>query len=139
MTTDPADRPRGAGKGDRIRLRDLRVFGYHGALKHEREHGQIFVIDLDVVMDLSMAGTSDRLEDTVDYGELASAVAGVVGGTPWRLIEAVAEQVADRTLDIHPRVEEVWVRVTKPHAPIEQDAEVSVELTRTRAGRGLPS
>jgi dihydroneopterin aldolase len=116
---------------DRVRLSNLRVFAHHGALPHERELGQVFVIDVDLGMDLAPAGTSDDLTRTLHYGHLAKAVAALVQSTPRNLIEAVAEDVAALVLRDE-RVHDVRVTVTKPHAPIAVDAEVSVEITRSR-------
>ena len=36
-----------------VSLRGLRVFAHHGVLPHETEHGQVFVIDLDLGIDLA--------------------------------------------------------------------------------------
>jgi dihydroneopterin aldolase len=118
---------------DRILLRGLRVFGHHGALPHETEHGQVFVLDLDLAIDLAPAGTSDRLDRTLDYGTLARRIAELVAGPPRRLIEAVAEDVARLALE-DPRVEEARVRVTKPHAPLPVDGTVAVEVVRRKGG-----
>ena len=117
---------------DRIRLSGLRVFAHHGALPHERELGQVFVIDVDLGMDLEPAGRSDDLAMTVHYGELAQAVHALVHATARQLIEAVAEDVAALVLRDE-RVHDVRVKVTKPHAPLPVDAEVAVEITRSRA------
>ena len=65
---------------DRIELRGLRVLGVHGALPEEQDRAQPFEVDLDVEADLSVAGASDDLPDTVDYGAVAAVVAAVVGG-----------------------------------------------------------
>jgi 7,8-dihydroneopterin aldolase/epimerase/oxygenase len=120
--------------GDRILLRGLRVFGHHGALPHETELGQVFVIDLELALDLGPAGRSDDLGQTVDYGNLAGRVAELVAGRPRRLVEAVAEDVAGLVL-ADGRVQEVRVRVAKPHAPLAVDAaEVAVELVRAQRG-----
>jgi dihydroneopterin aldolase len=116
--------------GDRILLRGLRVFGHHGALAHETALGQVFVIDLELALDLGPAGTSDDLAETVDYGRLAGHVAELVAGRPRRLLEAVAEDVASLVL-ADGRVDEVRVRVAKPHAPLPLDA---AELVRGRDG-----
>jgi 7,8-dihydroneopterin aldolase/epimerase/oxygenase len=117
---------------DRILLRGLRVFGRHGALPHEAELGQVFVIDLELALDLGPAGRADDLGETVDYGHLAGRVAELVAGRPRRLVEAVAEDVASLVL-ADGRVEQVRVRVAKPHAPLPVDAaEVAVELVRAR-------
>jgi dihydroneopterin aldolase len=121
--------------GDRIHLRGLRVFGRHGILPHEAELGQVFVIDLELAVDLAAAGRDDDLASTVDYGRLAGRVAELVAGRPRRLVEAVAEDVAGLVL-ADGRVREVRVRVAKPHAPLPVDAaEVAVEVVR---GRQLP-
>jgi dihydroneopterin aldolase len=120
--------------GDRILLRGLRVFGHHGVLGHETDLGQVFVIDLELAIDLGPAGRTDDLGETVDYGSLAGRVAELVGGRPRRLVEAVAEDVASLVL-ADERVHEVRVRVAKPHAPLPVDAaEVAVELVRSREG-----
>jgi dihydroneopterin aldolase len=62
-------------------------------------------------------------------------VAEVVGGRPRRLLEAVAEDVADLVL-ADERVRQVRVRITKPQAPLPVDATVAVEIVRDRAGAG---
>ena len=119
--------------GDRILLEGLRVRGRHGVLPHETELGQVFVVDVELRLDLAPAGRSDDLADTVDYGDLAGRVAGLVGGRPRRLLEAVAPDVADLALADR-RVRAVRVRVAKPQAPLPADAAVAVEVVRSREG-----
>src|SRR6266511_3651856 len=121
----------GTAQGDRILIRNLRVFGYHGVLPEEAERGQVFVIDLDLALDLEPAGRSDELDHTIDYGGLTARVAELVAGNRRQLLEAVAADVADLAL-ADQRVEQVRVRVTKPHAPLGVDAEVAVEVVRGR-------
>jgi dihydroneopterin aldolase len=118
-------------QSDRIMIRNLRVFAHHGVLPSEAEHGQVFVIDLDLTLDLEPAGRSDELERTIDYGALTVRVAELVATRRRRLLEAVASDVADLALADR-RVDQVRVRVTKPHAPIGADAEVAVEVLRAR-------
>jgi dihydroneopterin aldolase len=125
----------GTAQGDRILIRNLRVFGHHGVLPEEAERGQVFVLDLDLALDLEPAGRSDELERTVDYGGLAARVAELVAGKRRRLLEAVASDVADLVL-ADERVLQVRVRVAKPHAPLAVDAEVAVEVLRDRGGDG---
>jgi 7,8-dihydroneopterin aldolase/epimerase/oxygenase len=117
--------------GDRILLEGLRVHGRHGVLPHEAELGQVFVVDVELQLDLAPAGRSDDLAETVDYGDLAGRVAALVGGRPRRLLEAVAEDVAALVLADR-RVRTVRVRVAKPHAPLPVDATVAVEVVRQR-------
>lgn len=120
-------------RGDRILIRNLRVFGHHGVLAEEAERGQVFVVDLDLWLDLAAAGSSDELDRTIDYGALTARVAELVAGTRRQLLEAVASDVAALVL-ADQRVLEARVRVTKPHAPIGVDAEVGVEVVRGRGG-----
>ncbi|HEU4900487.1 MAG TPA: dihydroneopterin aldolase [Actinomycetota bacterium] len=120
---------------DRILLRGLRVRGHHGVLPHEAQLGQLFEVDLELALDLAAAGRADDLDLTVDYGSLAGRVAEVVGGRPRKLLEAVAEDVAQLVL-ADQRVRQVRVRVTKPQAPLPVDASVAVEITRDRETTG---
>ena len=60
--------------GDCIQLRGLRVVCVVGVLPEERDRPQPLEIDIDIYTDLSAAGQSDDLNDTLDYGELAAAV-----------------------------------------------------------------
>lgn len=55
---------------DKLVLRGLRFHGYHGVLKEEQKLGQKFVVDVDAWLDLSKAGETDSLEDSVSYAEL---------------------------------------------------------------------
>ncbi|MGQ0848667.1 MAG: dihydroneopterin aldolase, partial [Actinomycetota bacterium] len=63
---------------DMIRLTGLEVFAYHGVLAEEREHLQPFLIDLELLVDLTTAAGSDDLADTIDYGQLALDIQRVV-------------------------------------------------------------
>ncbi len=121
---------------DRIELRGLRVRGHHGVFDHERRDGQDFVVDVTVWMDLAPAAASDDLADTLDYGALAQRVAGIVGGEPCDLIEAVAGRVADDVMG-DARVQAVEVVLHKPQAPIPLEfADVAVVARRSKPGRG---
>ena len=118
---------------DRIELRGLRVRGNHGVFNHERRDGQDFLIDLTVWADLTLAGHTDELADTLDYGALAQLAADIVAGPPVNLIETLAVRIADQVLDADPRIEQVEVTVHKPAAPIPLPfTDVSVATRRTR-------
>lgn len=105
----------------RIEIRDLRAFGVHGVLDHERERAQPFSVDVDASLDVSSAAESDALGDTVDYGALASAVAAVVRETSFALLEALAAAIARRVLAEDSRVTRVEVVVRKMRPPVAVD------------------
>lgn len=119
--------------GDRIALRGVRAHGYHGVHAEERESGQPFVVDVLLGLDLSPAGRSDDVADTVHYGDLAAQVVAVVEGEPVNLLETLAARVADMCLS-HPLVQDVEVTVHKPQAPVGVPFDdVAVTVVRARA------
>lgn len=117
---------------DRIRLDGLRVFARHGVLPGEASVGQVFVVDVELELDLTTAGRTDDLVATIDYGGLANEVTDVVAHERWNLIERVAERVAETAL-AHDMVQVVTVVVHKPGAPISVAfSDVSVTVRRDR-------
>jgi len=122
---------------DRIEVRGLRVVGVHGALPEEQDRAQPFEVDVDVEADLSVAGASDHLPDTVDYATVAAVAAGVVTGERCRLLERLAERIASRVADVDPRIRAVTVTVRKLRPPVPVDlASAGVRITRLSAPSG---
>ena len=111
-----------------IELAGLDVFGYHGVNEEERRDGQRFLYDVE--LEVGEAGSSDRIEDAVDYRKVAACVREVSEGRAFHLLEALAAAVADALLDRFP-VARVRVRVRKPDVrlPVEHAA-ATVERSR---------
>lgn len=114
-----------------VELRGLEVFGYHGVNEHEQRDGQTFLYD--VRLEVGDAGTSDRIEDAVDYREVAAVVREVSEGRRYDLLEALAPAVADALVARFPQAEWVSVRVRKTQLrlPVEWSA-VSVRREARR-------
>jgi 7,8-dihydroneopterin aldolase/epimerase/oxygenase len=111
-----------------VAVHDLRVFGRHGVHDEERERGQDFVFDVE--LEVGERGTSDRLEDAVDYVEVARIVQEVSDAKQFNLLEALASAVADE-LESRFAPERVRVRVRKPEVrPAGLDGAVAVTVTR---------
>ena len=111
-----------------VEVRDLRVFGHHGVHEEERERGQDFVFDVE--LEVGERGTSDRLEDAVDYVEVSRAVQAVSDARQYALLEALASAVADE-LDRRFAPERVRVRVRKPEVrPAGLEGTVAATVTR---------
>ena len=119
---------------DVIELRGLRLVTFVGALPEEHERTQPLELDLDVEADLSVAGASDDLDDTINYGALCDVVEQtVVGGGHVRLLEAIAERVAGAVLAADGRITAVTVVVRKLRPPVPQDLGTSgVRVRRSR-------
>jgi dihydroneopterin aldolase len=126
----------GAGNpGDRIELRGLRVLARVGVLPFEQEQDQPVEIDLDLVADLSAAGASDDLTDTIDYGAVCAAVEhDAVRAAPVALLERLAARVAEVVLGLDERIAAVDVSVRKLRPPVAQHLATSgVRLHRERS------
>jgi 7,8-dihydroneopterin aldolase/epimerase/oxygenase len=120
-------------KLDKISVNEMAFFGYHGVFPEETRLGQRFNVDLEVFCDLQEAGLSDDLNYSINYAELYFLCREVVEGSPYKLIESVAEKIASTTLEKFPRVSEVKVKVHKPDPPIPgYYKSVSVEILRSR-------
>ena len=98
--------------GDVLLLEGMQFFGYHGDVEAERELGSRVYVDVEIRADLAPAGRSDALEDTVDYVRCYELVRAVVEERRYRLLEAVAENIASALLE-QPGAQSVRVRVAK--------------------------
>jgi dihydroneopterin aldolase len=103
-----------------VELAGLEVFGYHGVLEEERRDGQLFLFDVRLTLP---PPTSDRIEDAVDYRDVAERVRRVSESQAFRLLESLAAAVAQDLLEAFP-AESVTVRVRKRPAglPVEHSA-----------------
>jgi dihydroneopterin aldolase len=122
---------------DRIALRGMRFLGRHGVTLEERMEPQPIEVDVELEMDLAAPAASDELADTIDYSAVFELVQGIVEGRSYRLIEALAGEIAATVLAAHgddePPLAAVEVRVRKPQAPLPGTFE-TVEVTVRRPG-----
>ena len=117
---------------DTITITGLRLRGYHGVFEHEKRDGQEFIIDLSIELDLSPAGSSDDLQNTLDYSVIVDEVAQRVTGESVDLIETLAHDIAQLVLN-HPQPTAVTVTVHKPQAPVGHPIEdIAVSIRRER-------
>lgn len=117
---------------DVINLTGLKSYGYHGLLPEEKQMGQVFVVDVSLVLNVSFASLQDCIEQTVDYAEVAEIIVTHVTGEPCSLIETLAQRIAVDLLN-YKRLASVVVTVHKPQAPLLvlfDDVSVTVELHR---------
>jgi dihydroneopterin aldolase len=117
---------------DKILLEGLRFYAFHGLLPQEKRRGQVFLVDVELYLDLAAAGREDDLGLTVDYARVYELVRKTVEEDKYALLESLAQAVASRILAAYP-VEEVLVRVRKPQPPVKGDyAQFGVEIRRRR-------
>ncbi len=119
---------------DRIFIRNMQFYGRHGVYEQETQLGQRFVVSITLECNLHQAGIHDDLLMTVNYGEVYNIVKSIVEGAPYRLLEGLAQKIADAILLQFLTVLTVHLRVEKPGAPLQGIFEtVGVDITRSRA------
>lgn len=118
---------------DRMELRNMQFFGYHGVFPEENRLGQKFIADVVLDMDLSKACQSDALQDTVDYAAIYEAIRQVMEEQTFQLIERLAEAIAESVLAFDTRIQNVDVSVTKPNPPFRVQFDgVTIRISRKR-------
>ena len=117
---------------DEIIISGLKVFAWHGVYEEEKEKGQNFIVNAKLSLDTSLAGESDSLEDSVDYGKVCLFINDFMRINRFNLLEAVANQMARKIMVRFPMTQSVELEVMKPEAPIPLPFEnVSVKITRS--------
>lgn len=111
----------------------MEFYGYHGLLPEENKLGQRFYVDVELFLDLKKPGMSDNMHDSVHYGHAYELIRGIVEGEARNLIEAVAEDIADKLLVTFDLLQACSVSVIKPDPPIHGHYQsVAVEIYRER-------
>jgi dihydroneopterin aldolase len=119
--------------GDRLLLEGMEFYGYHGDIDAERALGGRYRVDVAVSADLRAAGRSDSLDDTLDYVRVFQLVRDVVENRQFRLLEALAQAIADSLLEHHAPAGSVSVRVAKQPPVRGVFDRFAVEIQRSRA------
>ncbi len=115
---------------DKIYIRDLRLRTIIGIFPEERREKQDLIFNIELSCDLSKAGRTDDLDDTVDYKSLKKEIISLVEKSSYKLIESLAEAIADCCLKPQ-KVEGVKVTLDKPGA-LRFTRSVAVEIERNR-------
>jgi dihydroneopterin aldolase len=100
-----------------ISLEGVEFYAFHGVFEEEQRIGNRFTIDIEVETDVSSAGKSDDLTDTVDYQRLYELIREVMD-KPSALLEHVASSILESVRATYPHVHRVKVKVSKLNPPI---------------------
>jgi dihydroneopterin aldolase len=116
-----------------IEIVGLSLYTHHGVDEAERTVGQRLVFDLSFDLSDCDATVTDRIEDTIDYGEVCQQVALAAQERSYKTLERLCSAVADRMMDRY-NADAVTVRATKPEPPIPLPVEeVTVEVWKERS------
>ena len=118
---------------DVILINGLEFYAYHGATDEEQAIGHRYKLDVRLAVDIRAASTSDRLTDTVSYADVAKRLVEIGTGTQFRLLEALAQRMADTIFADFETVHNLNLRVVKLCPPLNAIVEsVGVEIERRR-------
>jgi dihydroneopterin aldolase len=116
-----------------IEIVGLSLYTHHGVEEAERTVGQRLVFDLSFDLSDCDATVTDRIEDTIDYGEVCQQVALAAQERSYKTLERLCSAIADRMMDRY-NADAVTVRATKPEPPIPLPVEeVTVEVWKERS------
>lgn len=113
---------------DKITIQDINMRCIIGVYPDERREKQDVVVTVTLYADLSRAGRSDDVNDTVDYKSVKQAIVDLVENSSYQLVEALAQAIAEACLRFA-GVKQVDVRVEKPGA-LRFARTVAVEISR---------
>jgi 7,8-dihydroneopterin aldolase/epimerase/oxygenase len=115
-----------------VEIRGLSIYTHHGVTEAERELGQRLEIDVSFDVPDCDAVLTDRVEDTIDYAEVADIVALAATDRSYKTLERLNHVIAERLMDRY-GCESVRVRSAKPEPPLPLAIEeVAVEVVRSR-------
>ncbi|TCT13972.1 dihydroneopterin aldolase [Natranaerovirga pectinivora] len=120
---------------DKIIMKNLGFYGYHGVLQEEKTLGQKFFIDVELYVDLKKAGETDDLNYTINYATVYDLIKDITENKVFNLIEALGEHIVNKILSHYQEIKEINIRIKKPEAPVKGIYDYfGVELRRKRNG-----
>lgn len=118
---------------DKIIVRNLELYAYHGVNPEEKENGQRFTLDITAYVNLKTACYTDDIGSTVNYAKIIKTASASFKSQKDDLIERAAQRVADALLSEYTEIDDVTIAVKKPDAPIKASfGYVAVEIERKR-------
>lgn len=118
---------------DFIRINELEIECIVGMRPRERHQKQPVRLSLALGLNLSKAGRSGRILDTIDYSRVADDVASLLKFRQYRLIEMATEEMSAMLFGCYPALEQIRIRLEKPEALKGRALGTSVEIERSRA------
>ena len=98
---------------DELIIEKLKLKGKHGCFAEERNEFRDFEVSMRLFFDAKVASKTDALEDTIDYPQAMAIAEGVLAGESVRLIEKLADMIAERLFVRFEILQEVEIEVAK--------------------------
>ncbi len=118
---------------DKITIKNLKIFAFHGVNPEEKENGQNFFLDIDYYVDIKKPCKTDSIDDTVSYARVVKTVRAAFTKEKYNLIEKAAQVVAEAIFESFEEVKRVEITLKKPEAPVNAEFDyMAVTITRDR-------
>ena len=119
---------------DAIEISGIRCYGYTGYFPEEQVLGQWFEVDLTIWMDLSVTGSDDQLENTLNYADVVERVTNLLETSRFKTIEKLNAVIIEAVLAFAP-VQKVHSRLVKVTPPIPRfGGHIAIAMTRSKGG-----
>lgn len=118
---------------DEIIIEKLKLRGKHGCFAAERDELCDFEVSMRLRLPFDRAAKTDELSDTIDYPSAMAIAEGVLGGESVRLIEKLADMIAERLFIRFPNLKEADVEVAKLGVDVGFEfGKISARISRKR-------
>ena len=102
----------------KIRINKIKLFGYHGVYKIEKEKGQNFIISVEIkIVDTDY---KDKIENTVDYMGIVDIVKDVFSAKRYNLIETLSVDISNKIME-NSNIKSTRISIKKTSPPINMD------------------
>ncbi|MEA4988298.1 MAG: dihydroneopterin aldolase [Anaerovorax sp.] len=121
---------------DKIIIKDLQVYAYHGVAPEEKINGQMFLASLKIGVSLEKPAASDDVNDTLSYADVCNDIQMVIQSKNHNLIESVAMDIIGYLFRTYTSIAEINILLKKPWAPMGHHLKyAAVELERKRGDK----
>jgi dihydroneopterin aldolase len=116
----------------KIILENMEFHARHGVLHHEKSIGNTFLVNLEMEVDITKAGLSDRLEDTLNYQEVYDFIKQTME-VPSELLEHLCQNMAVKLMLKFEPIQHLKLKISKLNPPLGgKVGSVSVETEKSR-------
>lgn len=121
----------------RLTIRSAEFYAYHGVKQEEQALGGKYQVDLDLYYNATQAIINDDVNSAINYEEAMECIEEAISGDSYNLIETIANDILNSTMEKFPVLQKATVRVRKMNVPIRHVVSyIEAEQTITRKQNG---
>ena len=113
-----------------FKLKNIKLFGYHGVFNNEKTNGQNFEIDIEAIYTLksNISLANDDINSVINYSDVYKLVVKLFLDERYNLLESIANKISQSIINKYD-VEICKVAIRKPNVLIDGELDfVEVEI-----------